>query len=187
MAESTEYAASLLDALEYAAEMHRDQRRKGAEASPYINHPIKVARVLATVGGVYDLPTLMAAVLHDTIEDTRTSKEDLVERFGAEVAGLVVEVSDDKSLPKAERKQKQVEHAPHLSERAKLIKIADKICNVTDIAEKPPADWDVERRRRYFDWATAVVDGCRGVNADLETCFAEAVAKSAASVDAESA
>ncbi len=187
MTESTAYAASLLDALEFAAEMHRDQRRKGAEASPYINHPIKVARVLATVGGVSDLPTLMAAVLHDTIEDTRTSKEDLIERFGAEVAGLVEEVSDDKDLPKNERKKKQVEHAPHLSERARMIKISDKICNVTDIAEKPPADWDVERRRRYFEWAAAVVDGCRGVNADLEACFAEAVAKSAASVDAETA
>ncbi len=187
MTERTEYAASLLDALEYAAEMHRDQRRKGAEASPYINHPIKVARVLATVGNVSDLPTLMAAVLHDTIEDTRTSKEDLVERFGAEVAGLVEEVSDDKSLQKAERKKKQVEHAPHLTDRAKLIKIADKICNVTDIAEKPPADWDVDRRRHYFEWATAVVDGCRGVNRDLESCFDDAVAQSAASVDAERA
>ena len=185
MAERNAYS-SLLDALEYAAEMHRDQRRKGAEASPYINHPIKVARILATVGGVTDLPTLMAAVLHDTIEDTRTEHSDLVERFGTEVADLVAEVSDDKGLLKHERKQKQVEHAPHLSERARMIKIADKICNVTDIAEKPPAHWDVERRRAYFDWAAAVVDGCRGVNAALETCFEDSIARSAAKIDAES-
>ncbi len=186
MAESNAFA-SLLDALEYAAEMHRDQRRKGAEASPYINHPIQVARVLADVGLVSDLPTLMAAILHDTIEDTTTSKQDLIDRFGAEVAGLVEEVTDDKSLPKAERKKEQVAHAPRLSDRAKMIKIADKICNVTDIAEKPPADWDVDRRRRYFDWANAVVDGCRGVNVDLEDCFDNSVVSSAAKIEAEGA
>ncbi len=186
MVQDNSYSASLLDALEYAAEMHRDQRRKGAEASPYINHPIQVARLLASVGGVADLATLMAAILHDTIEDTRTEKQDLVERFGDEVAGLVEEVSDDKSLPKAERKREQVKHSPHLSDRAKMIKIADKICNVRDIAEKPPADWDLERRRQYFDWASAVVEGCRGVNAELEACFFAVVADSSASVDAES-
>ena len=185
MTESTAYAASLLDALEYAAEMHRDQRRKGAEASPYINHPIQVARVLADVGAVTDLPTLMAALLHDTIEDTKTEKKDLIERFGAEVAELVEEVTDDKSLDKDVRKQRQVEHAPHLSDRAKMIKIADKICNVTDIAEKPPADWDLARRRSYFSWATAVVDGCRGVNAELEDCFDSSVQRSAAKIEAE--
>ncbi len=185
MVQDNSYAASLLDALEYAAEMHRDQRRKGAEASPYINHPIQVARLLASVGGVSDLPALMAAILHDTIEDTTTEKQDLVERFGDEVAGLVEEVSDDKSLPKAERKKQQVDHSPHLSDRAKMIKIADKICNVRDIAENPPAHWDLDRRRRYFDWANAVVDGCRGVNDELEACFFAAVAESSAAVDGE--
>ena len=182
MNEHQGYAASLFAALEFAATMHRDQRRKDVEASPYINHPIQVAEVLANVGGIDDLPILMAAVLHDTVEDTDATLEDLTERFGAEVATLVEEVSDDKSLPKAERKSRQIAHAPHLSDSAKLIKLADKICNVRDIACKPPVDWDEERRRQYFEWAEAVVAGCRGVNSGMESCFDQCVRESRAAL-----
>ena len=172
------YAQGLLRALDFAAEKHRDQRRKGVEASPYINHPIQVAEVLVTHGQVDDLTTLMAAILHDTIEDTDTTEADLEALFGKEVADVVSEVTDDKSLPKPVRKRKQVKHAPHLSERAKMIKIADKICNVRDIGSKPPADWDEARRRQYFEWAGNVVNGCRGTHASLEALFDECVADS---------
>ena len=168
----------------FAAEKHRDQRRKGIEASPYINHPIQVAEILATVGEVGDLTTLMAALLHDTIEDTDTSSEELESLFGAEVAGVVSEVTDDKSLAKAERTRLQIEHSPHMSDRAKMIKVADKTCNVRDIRAKPPADWDEHRRREYFDWARKVVEGCRGVNTKLDNYFDECVKKSADSLAA---
>ena len=178
MGSTRRYAQNLLKALEFAAEKHRDQRRKGVEASPYINHPIQVAEVLATFGNVDDLTTLLAAILHDTIEDTDTTKADLEDLFGSDVAEVVSEVTDDKSLPKQERKRLQVEHTPHLSDRAKQIKIADKTCNVRDIGARPPADWDEARRKEYFDWADAVVAGCRGVNKGLEDYFDECIAKS---------
>lgn len=178
MVSSGQYAQNLLKALEFAAEQHRDQRRKGVEASPYINHPIQVAEVLATFGEVDDLTTLMAAILHDTIEDTDTSEAELENLFGKDVAEVVFEVTDDKSLPKQDRKRLQVEHAPHLSDRAKQIKIADKTCNVRDIGSRPPADWDEVRMQEYFDWAEYVVSGCRGVNQKLEDFFDECVASS---------
>ncbi|WP_244817811.1 HD domain-containing protein [Caballeronia sp. Lep1P3] len=164
----------VIRATAFAAQKHRNQRRKDAEASPYINHPIALADVLANEGGMDDEAVLVAAILHDTIEDTETSMDELIAHFGEEVAGIVAEVTDDKSLPKAERKRRQVEHAAHISEKAKLVKLADKICNLRDIAACPPADWPVQRKREYFDWAKAVVDGLRGVSPVLEAVFDEA-------------
>jgi len=161
----------LLAAIQFAAQKHRDQRRKGADASPYINHPIEVAVLLANVAGVQDEATLIAAVLHDTVEDTRTSQGDLEATFGPAIRLLVQEVTDDKSLPKVERKRLQVEHAPQLTHSAKLIKIADKISNVREVTDSPPATWSLERRREYLDWAERVVAGCRGVNRALEARF----------------
>ena len=165
--------ALLLRAARFAAEKHRDQRRKGRRASPYINHPLEVADVLARVGGVDDVVTLVAAVLHDTVEDTRTTPEEIEADFGPEVRAVVAEVTDDKSLPKAVRKQLQVEHAPHASRRAKLVKLGDKICNVRDVTNDPPPDWSTARRREYLEWAKRVVDGLRGTNEGLERCFDE--------------
>ncbi|OIN69525.1 phosphohydrolase [Ralstonia solanacearum] len=161
----------LVAAVAFAADKHRNQRRKDHEASPYINHPIALANVLANEAGVEDERVLMAAVLHDTIEDTETTEQELLRLFGKDVADIVMEVTDDKSLPKAERKRLQVEHAPHISRRAKLVKLADKICNLRDIAKSPPADWPLARKREYFDWAKAVVDGLRGVHPGLEAVF----------------
>ena len=161
---------ALLEALELASIKHRDQRRKDREASPYINHPIAVARLLWEAG-VRDQSTLIAAVLHDTIEDTATTRDELAARFGDAVAGIVAEVTDDKSLPKQERKRLQVEHAPVLSTAAKLIKLADKTCNVRDMVDSPPHDWSDERRREYVAWAERVVAGLRGVSASLERAF----------------
>lgn len=164
-------SASLLDAVLFAAERHRNQRRKDAEASPYINHPIALAHLLATTGGIADLVVLQAAVLHDTIEDTETTEAELRERFGEEVTDIVLEVTDDKALSKQRRKELQVEHAPHKSQGAALVKLADKTCNLRDIATTPPADWPLQRRQEYFDWAKRVVDGLPPVSAELRAAF----------------
>lgn len=165
--------AFLLQAAMFSAEKHRRQRRKGEDASPYINHPIAVADLVANAGGISDVRILAAAILHDTIEDTNTTLDQLTELFGQEVSTLVAEVSDDKSLPKAERKRLQIEHAQQLSSAAKMIKLADKISNVTEVLENPPVDWSIERRRDYLEWARAVVAGCQGTNAGLEQRFDE--------------
>lgn len=168
--------ALVFRALAFAAHKHRDQRRKDEGASPYINHPIALAELLVTVGGVSDAVTLCAAILHDTIEDTETSHAELAERFGPEIADVVAEVTDDKSLPKAERKALQIVHAAQASPRAKLIKLADKTCNLRDIASTPPADWSAERRQDYARWAQQVIAGVRGTNAALEAAFDQACA-----------
>ncbi|KVX23909.1 phosphohydrolase [Burkholderia ubonensis] len=161
----------LVAAIAFAADKHRNQRRKDDEASPYINHPIALADVLANEAGIEDERVIVAAVLHDTIEDTETTEQELLRLFGKDVAAIVMEVTDDKSLPKDERKRLQIEHAAHISRRAKLVKLADKIFNVRDVARHPPADWPLERRQAYFDWAKAVVDRMRGVHPGLEAIF----------------
>ena len=166
----------ILSALAFAAEKHRDQRRKNAEASPYINHPIALANMLANEGNVDDSVVICAALLHDTIEDTETTPEELRAAFGDEIAGIVREVTDDKLLSKQDRKRLQIEHASSLSDKAKLVKLADKISNLRDMAQQPPAEWDLSRRQEYFDWAKAVVDGLRGTNASLEAAFDKAYA-----------
>lgn len=164
-------AVSLLSALRFAADKHRLQRRKDSEATPYINHPIAVADALARIGGVSDVATLQAAILHDTLEDTQTTAQELDEQFGQEVRLLVQEVTDQKNLPQAERKRLQVEHAPTLSPAAKRIKVADKTCNLKDITSKQPMNWSLQRKRDYLDWAEKVVAGCRGCNESLENHF----------------
>jgi len=161
----------VLKAALFAAEKHKNQRRKDAEASPYINHPIALANVLATEGGVTDTDVLCAALLHDTIEDTETTADELRENFGDAVTDIVLEVTDDKSLPKAERKRLQIEHAAHASPQAKLVKLADKICNLRDILASPPADWSVARKQEYFDWSVKVVAGVRDVHPGLALVF----------------
>ena len=169
--------AMVLRAASFAADKHRGQRRKDKEASPYINHPLGLAAVLADEGGVTDTATLCAALLHDTIEDTQTTRAELVAAFGQEIADIVAEVSDDKTITdKAERKRLQVEHAAHISPRAKRVKLADKIANLRDVANSPPHDWPLQRRREYFDWAKSVIDQLRGVAPRLEAVFDAAYA-----------
>jgi guanosine-3',5'-bis(diphosphate) 3'-pyrophosphohydrolase len=164
----------LITALAFAADKHRNQRRKDADASPYINHPIALANLLLNEAGVEDQRVLVAAILHDTIEDTDTTEQELVKHFGKDIADIVLEVTDDKALPKAERKRLQIEHAAHISRRAKLVKLADKICNLRDITASPPADWSPQRKLEYFDWAKSVVDRLRGVHPGLEHLFDKA-------------
>jgi guanosine-3',5'-bis(diphosphate) 3'-pyrophosphohydrolase len=165
----------VLHALAFATEKHRGQVRKDADRTPYIRHPIALASLLWEVG-IQDAEVLAAAILHDTIEDTPTTHDELEKEFNREVADLVAEVTDDKRLPKAVRKQKQIEHAAHLPPRARLIKLADKICNLRDVAHSPPADWSIERRRQYFDWAQAVVKNVPEKHPRLAQLFDEAYA-----------
>ena len=168
--------AMFLKALAFAAARHSKQRRKDSEASPYINHPIQVTEVLWRVGGVREITTLVAAVLHDTVEDTGTKPEEIREQFGEEVLALVMEVTDDKSLPKAERKRLQVVNAPHKSRAARQIKLADKANNVRDLIQSPPADWSFERKREYLEWTEQVVNGLRGPNPELEAFYDQILA-----------
>jgi GTP diphosphokinase / guanosine-3',5'-bis(diphosphate) 3'-diphosphatase len=170
-AQPAEEIALIIRAAGFAAHKHRDQRRKDQRASPYINHPIALAEVLWTEGEVRDAAVIAAALLHDTIEDTDTAPEELKGAFGSEIADVVEEVTDVKWLKKRSRKKLQVARASRASSRAKLVKLADKICNLRDIVASPPKDWSVERKREYFDWAKAVVDQIRGTNDRLERRF----------------
>lgn len=161
----------LLQALNFAATKHRHQRRKDIHALPYINHPIRVAEMLWMVGAVRDCRLIAAALLHDTLEDTETTETEICGLFGEDITAIVREVTDDSSLPKAERKRLQVEHAPSLSSAAKQLKLADKICNIADIIESPPTHWNWQRRWDYLMWSEQVIAGLRGANPALEQHF----------------
>ncbi len=174
----------LIKALRFSADKHRYQRRKDQARSPYINHPIEVTQLLWDVGYVRDVHVLLAALLHDTIEDTQTSPDEIRHLFGDEVLSLVLEVTDDKSLPKAQRKRLQIENAPHKSAGAKLIKLADKCCNVRDLVGSPPEDWSLERRRDYLLWTEQVVAGLRGTNMALEVYYDRELASGKVLLDA---
>lgn len=165
MSSITKTPPTLLQTINFACIKHRKQFRK-ADGSPYVNHPIGTALILEEAG-VTDMTTLQAAVLHDTIEDTDTSYEELVEIFGKEVADIVNEVTDDKSLSKSERKYHQITHVPTISDKAKLVKLADKLYNCRDLLVLPP-DWSVDRIRGYIVWSKAVLQGARGLNAKLD-------------------
>jgi guanosine-3',5'-bis(diphosphate) 3'-pyrophosphohydrolase len=167
----------LLKALAFAAHKHKDQRRKDVETSPYINHPISLASILCNEGHVTDIDVICGALLHDTVEDTDTSPLELEEAFGPEIRDIVMDVTDDTSLSRAERKRLQIEHAAGISDQAKLVKLADKTSNLRDVAHNPPPDWSLQRRQAYFDWAKQVVERIRGVHRELEAVFDEAYAK----------
>jgi (p)ppGpp synthase/HD superfamily hydrolase len=162
-------------AAHFAAHRHSDQRRKGPRQEPYINHLAEVAELLSDATEGDDAALVAAGFLHDTIEDTQTRVDELQTLFGTDVASLVMEVTDDKSLPKLERKRLQIATAPKKSRRAKLLKIADATSNVRALAVAPPADWDTERVLDYIVWAERVIGHCRGLNAKLEQAFDAAV------------
>jgi (p)ppGpp synthase/HD superfamily hydrolase len=161
----------VLRAASFAAEKHAAQKRKGAAAEPYINHLLEVATLVSMALAQPDTHLVMAALLHDTIEDVGVTKEQLAAAFGSDVADLVEEVTDDKSLPKAERKRLQVASAPKKTVRAQTLKLADKISNLRSMLNSPPADWSFERRRDYFAWAKQVVDGFTAPNPVLKAEF----------------
>ncbi len=160
--------ARILNAMRFAAEKHEGQTRKSADHPPYIIHPIGVAHTLATLGQVRDPDVLIAGLLHDTVEDTNTTFEEIRALFGERVEGIVRELTDDKSLPKDERKRLQIVNAPHKSPEAAQIKLSDKLYNLTDLCNDPPADWSTERIDNYFRWAQQVVDALPEVNAPLK-------------------
>ncbi len=164
----------------FSAKKHTGQNRKGNDESPYINHPLEVVHLLTNVGKIDDYTVLIAALLHDTVEDTETTTAEIAELFGAEISSIVMELTDDKSLPEAERKRLQIEHAPHLSPQAKVVKLADKISNIRDVIENPPEDWPLERRIEYVEWGRKVVAGLRGTNENLENHFDDLTARAEA-------
>ncbi len=168
---SAEPVRRILAAAQFAAEKHVQQKRKGAAQEPYINHLVEVAHLIAGSSDTLDTELVMAGFLHDTVEDTDVTQDELVRLFGNDVAGLVAEVTDDKSLPKTERKALQVKNAVKKSPRAQTLKLADKISNLRSILASPPADWSLERRRQYFDWAKQVVDGLTAPNPRLKAEF----------------
>lgn len=167
----------VLKAADFSARCHRGQQRKDEARSPYINHPIRVAWLLSSVGGVEDEHVLAAALLHDTVEDTSATAADILREFGPRVHALVMEVSDDTTITSPERKRAQVDSAGRLSAGAVLIKLADKTSNIQDIIDSPPRGWDLARRLHYLDWAEAVMDGCPASNAALEALFRETLAR----------
>lgn len=164
---SAHSSIAIIKAANFAAIKHKTQKRKDPEGTPYINHPIGVAQLLAE-GGVTDTNVLQAALLHDTVEDTETTLEEIEEEFGAKVRSIVDEVSDDKDKDKAERKRLQIVHSPHASNEAKLVKLADKLYNLRDLERTTPLGWSSERKQEYFVWSSKVMKGCRGVNPYLE-------------------
>ncbi|MGA9573380.1 MAG: HD domain-containing protein [Lysobacterales bacterium] len=168
----------LIKALAFAAKKHRNQRRKNVAAFPYINHPINLVNILCNEVHITDMNVICAALLHDTVEDTETTAEELTQEFGQEICDIVMEVTDDKSIEaRQKRKQLQIEHASQISEQARLLKLADKISNIRDLTLDPPATWSLERRREYFDWAKQVIDQLRGTHAELEKLFDQAYSK----------
>lgn len=173
----------LIEALALAATQHSGQRRKDFAATPYINHPIALVHVLVSEGAVLDPLVLQAALLHDVLEDTDTSAATLRQRFGARLADVVLELTDDKTLPKPQRKRLQIERASTLSPAARLVRLADKICNLRDLAHSPPMDWSAARIDAYVEWSRAVVENIRGTHAVLERLFDEACTEAACSLD----
>lgn len=159
----------ILDAALWAAELHKNQRRKGKAQEPYINHLLEVAKLVDVAGGSDD--AVIAALLHDAIEDQKIDPSAIEGGFGFDVRRLVEEVTDDKSLPKATRKQLQITTARHKSCEAKLIKLADKISNMRSIINSPPADWSQERCNDYIHWAIQVANELRGNSAWLDDLF----------------
>jgi guanosine-3',5'-bis(diphosphate) 3'-pyrophosphohydrolase len=158
------------DAILFAARAHNGQVRKDG-TTPYINHPLEVMHMLVHTAKVADTEILMAAVLHDVVEDTEVTSDEIADRFGLRISKLVLELTDDKHLDKEERKRQQLITADLISPSARLIRISDKICNVYDILYAPPGNWPVSRRIDYLNWAEAVIDKIRGTNEAMENRF----------------
>ena len=176
---------TVLHAADTAARWHVHQRRKGEAQEPYINHLLEVALLVAQATGGKDFDLVIAALLHDAIEDCDTPASEIAQQFGPDVAELVKAVTDDKTLPKTTRKSLQIEHAAHAAPRAKLLKLADKISNLRAMAASPPRGWSLQRKLDYVDWARQVAAGLHGSHAWLEAQFDEAAVAAEQAVRAE--
>lgn len=177
----------VMRALAFATLRHTDQRRKGRRAQPYVNHLVEVALLVSEATQGADPALVAAALLHDVVEDQGVTPDEIEATFGVDIAGLVMEVTDDKALEPSERKRLQIAHAPHLSARGKLLKLADKTCNLRSLAEDPPEDWPQSRARAYVEWSQAVAAGLRGINAALEAAFDQAAEEAIAAIEARRA
>ena len=175
--------AIILDAAVFAAEKHQGDVRKNKQRSPYITHPLLVAQVIAQIGEIQETAILAAAILHDTIEDTDTTREEIRERFGEDILSIVLEVTDDKTLPKMVRKRHQVAHAAGLSYEAKIVKLGDKLINCRDILNDPPDYWSLKRRQDYIQWGADVIFLIRGTNRQLEGAFDQVLARAEKELD----
>ncbi|EJW87054.1 HD domain-containing protein [Wuchereria bancrofti] len=165
----------VVKACNFAAERHRLQRRKDALQTPYINHPIGVAHILSSEVGVTDSATIAAALLHDTVEDTSTTFQEISSLFGEEISQIVQECTDDKSLPASVRKQLQIENAVKHSHKAKLIHLADKLHNLRDLERETPVGWSAQRVKEYFIWSKAIVSELKGTNEALEVALDDVI------------
>lgn len=161
----------ILAAAHFAAQRHAGQKRKGVAGEPYINHLIEVAELIAASSEVLDTNLVIAGFLHDTVEDTGVTREELERNFGSDVASLVMEVTDDKALPKEVRKELQVKNAHKKTPRAQTLKLADKISNLRALLASPPADWTLQRKKQYFEWAGRVIAGLTSPNHVLKAEF----------------
>ncbi|MFC0220732.1 HD domain-containing protein [Pseudochelatococcus lubricantis] len=177
----------LTRALVYAAEAHANQRRKGAAQEPYINHLIEVLDLVARATGGEDGELLIAALLHDVVEDTPISAEELAAAFGARVARIVIENSDDMTLPKDERRRQRIAAMAHKSPEARIVKTADVISNLRAIAVSPPAGWAMDRRLGYLEGCRQLIDAGRGANAVIETLFDQTAADAERAIRADAA
>ena len=155
----------------FAGEKHRNQRRGDVEQTPYINHPLELAAILTEEGGITDVVTICAALLHDTIEDTETTVHELTEQFGKEISHIVAEVSNDMTLDSAGRKISEKACIPNLSHRAKLVKIADKLANIRDVSTMPPVGWTLKKKEDYFDFAREIVTSAQDASPELYKIF----------------
>ncbi|TKR96578.1 hypothetical protein L596_010579 [Steinernema carpocapsae] len=165
----------IIKASDYAARRHRNQKRKDHNGTPYINHPLGVAQILSEEAKVTDAATLAAAILHDTVEDTKATFEEIQELFGDEICHIVRECTDDKSLSKAARKQAQIDNAAHHSHKAKLVYLADKLYNLRDLERQTPIGWDRRRVHEYFKWSKQVIAQLKGTNDNLEALLDDIV------------
>lgn len=179
--------ALVVRALAFATLRHTDQRRKGRRAQPYVNHLAEVALLVSEATGGRDPALVAAALLHDVVEDQDVTPAEIETTFGPDVMGLVMEVTDDKGLEAAERKRRQVAHAPHMSARGKLLKLADKTANLRSLADDPPQDWGAARARAYVEWSRAVVAGLRGASPALEAAFDAAADEAISAIDTRAA
>lgn len=177
----------LVEAINYSTDKHKEQKRKNPKQTPYICHPVRVARLLSNDAGITDVNVIIAALLHDTVEDTDATLDEIELLFGSQIAKIVDEVTDDKSLPKQARKQNQIDHAPHASLGAKLVKLADKLDNLSDLLTATPVGWGPDRVAEYFEWAEKVIHGLRGTNQVLESRLDEVLAARQKAVDVAAA
>ncbi|MEA3327944.1 MAG: HD domain-containing protein [Chloroflexota bacterium] len=183
MASQTPDLTTIFEACIFAANKHQGHIRKDQKGSPYITHPLLVAQAIWKIGGVTDTNILVAAILHDTIEDTKTTLMEIQDTFGKSILDIVLEVTDDKSLPRQERKWLQVVHAPGLSHPARIIKLGDKLVNCRDILNSPPKEWTLERRQQYIQWAVDVLYRIRGTNIALEAAFDDTLTRAETQLD----